>query len=209
MLSSTNLPDLDTLLCKGTVRRPVNALFKRRDYMECELGTLKSLEPDVSKAVRRQLSDTERDVLLEYKSNSIASESRPSAFAVSIAALGGLLSTMCMTRVRRRWIGGRSVDQLQLRHPSLSDCVGSAWLLLQIALLLKPAESLGPCLGKQHQPLPDDLPEHSSGMILVIAVPSFFLLYFNVVKQNMSSSICNVGKSCVVFIDPTTSSPCF
>ncbi|KAH0375475.1 hypothetical protein KCU92_g10171, partial [Aureobasidium melanogenum] len=106
MFSYTSIPDLETLLRKGTVRRPVDGFFIKRNYTDRELDTLKSLEPDASKAVGRQLSNTERNVLLEYKGNSMASISRTEAFAVSIGALGGLISTMYATRARRRWICG-------------------------------------------------------------------------------------------------------
>ncbi|KAG9603687.1 hypothetical protein KCU77_g1686, partial [Aureobasidium melanogenum] len=126
MLSNTNIPDLETLLRKDLVDRPVNALFIEHNYTDLELGTLNSLEPDASKAIGRQLSDTERNVLLEYKGNSIASDSRPSAFTVTTAALGGLLSIMFMT---------------EIRHLSLRDLGGIAFVVFQTALLFKPAES--------------------------------------------------------------------
>ncbi|KAG9942890.1 hypothetical protein KCU85_g9072, partial [Aureobasidium melanogenum] len=138
MFSDTNIQNLETLLQKGIVCRPVNYFFIKRNYTDRELKTLKSLEPDASKAIGRQLSDTERNVLLEYKGNSIASESRPSAFTVSIAALGGVLSTMIMMRARRRRICGQLVHRIQDRHLSLRDFGGIASVT---ALLLKPTES--------------------------------------------------------------------
>ncbi|KAG9603718.1 hypothetical protein KCU77_g1661, partial [Aureobasidium melanogenum] len=105
MFSYTSIPDLETLLRKGTVRRPVDGIL-RRDYTDRELNALKSPEPDASKAVGCQLSNTERNVLLEYKGNSMASISRTEAFAVSIGTLGGLISTTYATRARSRWICG-------------------------------------------------------------------------------------------------------
>lgn len=114
MFSDSGIPSLETLLRKDLVHRPVNALFIKRNYTKRELDTLKCLEPDASKAVGRELSDTERNVLPEHKGNSIASESRPSVFTVSIAVLGGLASTLCTTRVRKHCIRGRSVHQIQI-----------------------------------------------------------------------------------------------
>ncbi|KAH0361065.1 hypothetical protein KCU65_g9001, partial [Aureobasidium melanogenum] len=124
MFSYTSIPDLKILLRKGTVSRPVDGFFMERNYTDRELNTLKSLEPDASKAIGRQLSDTERNVLLEYQGKSIVSMSQTAASVASIGVLGGLVSTMCATRARRRWICGHYAHWMW--HLSVRSLISTA-----------------------------------------------------------------------------------
>ncbi|KAG9569965.1 hypothetical protein KCU71_g1708, partial [Aureobasidium melanogenum] len=86
----TYISNLEALIDQGTVRRPVNGFFRKRDYTTRELDTLKRLEPDASKAIGRELSNTERDVLLEYKGRLIAAQSRTKTFGTAAGILIGL-----------------------------------------------------------------------------------------------------------------------
>ncbi|KAH0351006.1 hypothetical protein KCU81_g2369, partial [Aureobasidium melanogenum] len=99
----TNIPNLEALIDQGKVRRPVNDFFRKRDYTERELDTLKRLDPDASKAIGRELSDIERNVLLEYKGRLIAAQSRTKTFGTAAGILAGLAITFNVPRVRGLW----------------------------------------------------------------------------------------------------------
>ncbi|KAG9691737.1 hypothetical protein KCU95_g7749, partial [Aureobasidium melanogenum] len=99
----TNIPNLEALIDQGKVRRPINGFFRKRDYIDRELDTLKSLEPDASKAIGRDLSNTECDVLLQYKGRMIATQSRTEAFGTATGILTGLAITFNVPRVRGLW----------------------------------------------------------------------------------------------------------
>ncbi|KAG9855259.1 hypothetical protein KCU98_g891, partial [Aureobasidium melanogenum] len=99
----TNIPNLEALIDQGTVRRPVNGFFRKRDYTNRELDTLKRLDPDASKAIGRELSNTEQTVLLEYKGRLIAAQSRTKTFGTAAGILTGLAITFNVPRVRGLW----------------------------------------------------------------------------------------------------------
>ncbi|KAH0386865.1 hypothetical protein KCU92_g2245, partial [Aureobasidium melanogenum] len=99
----TTIPNLEALIDQGTVRRPVNGFFRKRNYTNRELDTLKRLDPDANKAIGRGLSNTERDVLLEYKGRLIAAQSRTKTFGTAAGILTGLAITFNVPRVRGLW----------------------------------------------------------------------------------------------------------
>ncbi|KAG9675610.1 hypothetical protein KCU99_g4573, partial [Aureobasidium melanogenum] len=99
----TNIPNLEALIDQGTVRRPINGFFRKRDYTNRELDTLERLDPDASKAIGRGLSNTERNVLLEYKGRLIAAQSRTKTFGTAAGILTGFAITFNVPRVRGPW----------------------------------------------------------------------------------------------------------
>lgn len=76
------------------------AFFRKRDYTERELDTLRLLDPDASKAIGRELSDTEQNVLLEYKARLIAIQTRTKTLGTATGILTGLAITLYVPRVR-------------------------------------------------------------------------------------------------------------
>ncbi|KAH0359966.1 hypothetical protein KCU65_g9682, partial [Aureobasidium melanogenum] len=99
----TNIPNLEALIDQRIVRRPVNGFFRKRNYTTRELDTLKRLDSDASKAIGRELSNTERNVLLEYKGRSIAAQSRTKTLGTAVGILTGLAITFNVPRVRGLW----------------------------------------------------------------------------------------------------------
>lgn len=77
----TNLPHLEALIEQGTVRRPINDFYGTRDYTSRELATLERLEADASKAIRRELSTTEKKSLARIQSTT-------HCFPISLEGLG-------------------------------------------------------------------------------------------------------------------------
>ncbi|KAG9602647.1 hypothetical protein KCU77_g1237, partial [Aureobasidium melanogenum] len=94
----TDIPNLEALIDQGTIRRPVNGFFRKCDYTNRELDTLKRLELDASKAIRQDLSNTKRDVVLEYKGRLIATQSRTKTFRTAAGILTGLAITFNVPR---------------------------------------------------------------------------------------------------------------
>lgn len=105
----TNIPNLEALIHQGIVRRPVSGFFRKRDYTERELDTLKLLGQDASKAIGRELSNTEQNVLLEYKAQLIAIQSRTKTLGTAAGILTGLAITFYVPRVRGLWSRQRYV----------------------------------------------------------------------------------------------------
>ncbi|THV92259.1 hypothetical protein D6D27_05014 [Aureobasidium pullulans] len=110
----TNLPHLEALIQQGTVRRPIDDFYGTRDYTSRELSTLERLETDASKAIGRELSTTERKVLLEYKARLIASQSRWKVLGFDAGICAGVGIGWFTPRINRlyqkdryvRWVYG-------------------------------------------------------------------------------------------------------